>query len=86
MKIKMSSKVDQVDFWEDPSLHYLVNRILSTFPKLSSGAKFDKVFKTDSNRYEFRIIFVYSFVLLVFFYFCGLTQSDDLYIIPGKHL
>lgn len=41
---------DPIRIWDHGCTKYIVNRILSTFPKLIAGAKFDKVFQTDTNR------------------------------------
>ena len=36
--------------WDDRRTKLIVGHVLSTYPKLSPGAKFDKLFQTDANR------------------------------------
>ena len=48
------SSIDNDDaptsLWDDGRTKVIVGHILSTYPKLSPGAKFDKLFQTDANR------------------------------------
>lgn len=46
---KMGNEDDENNIWTNPCTQFVSNRILLSFPKLSSGAKFDKAFKTVSN-------------------------------------
>ena len=41
---------DSANVWASSRSKFVENRILVTFPKLSSGAKFDKAFQTEANR------------------------------------
>lgn len=41
---------DQASFWDDPRVQYVVKCILSTYPKVTPGAKFDKNFQTEATR------------------------------------
>ncbi len=42
---------DPASIWANGCTNYIINRILLTFPKLSAGAKFDKAFQTEANRF-----------------------------------
>lgn len=41
---------DPISLWKDDRTKYIVDRILATYPKLSAGDKFDKLFCTENNR------------------------------------
>lgn len=40
---------DPPGLWDDPRVQYVVKCILSTYPKLAKGAKFDKLLQTEAN-------------------------------------
>ena len=46
----MADNEDPVTFWDDPQVQFIVQCILSTYPKLAPGAKFDKLFRTEATR------------------------------------
>ena len=51
----MSSNKEEGEptLWNDDRTKYVIDRILSCYPKLSSGAKFDQQFRTEANMYVF---------------------------------
>ena len=38
-------------FWDDPRVEFVTQCILSSYPQLLLGEKFDKLFQTEATRY-----------------------------------
>ena len=45
----MTTDNDSGRFWDDPRVKFVIQCILSSFPKLTPGEKFDKLFRTEAT-------------------------------------
>jgi hypothetical protein len=64
---------ENLAFWDDPRVEFVVRCIQSTYSKLTPGPKFDKLFQTEATRQVAKEVFdqlasSYS-LILAYFYF-----------------
>jgi len=45
-----SDDEEESTIFDTPAVQYIIIKILSTYPKVTKGAKFDKSFKTEENK------------------------------------
>ena len=46
----MSDDEGETTIFDSPAVAYIKKKIFSTYPKLTPGAKFDKLLNTEENR------------------------------------
>ena len=46
----MEEENEELSFWTDGRTLFVQECILSTYPKLTRGAKFDRLFRTEQTR------------------------------------